>query len=133
MANLNTSGSIWVDVNSGVTRNGLPDRLPDQLSITHSSFYNLLGCPIGGRSRTFQPTYGTLLYQLLHEPLDQQTGDAIQIGLIQALAKWEPRISLDYSETWVRPDYTLPGFRIRLTYTVNLTGQTEASEFAIRR
>lgn len=133
MSQVSLVNSTWIDVNSNLTRNGLPDRLPDEQAIILSSLYNLLGCPIGGRSRTFQPTYGTILYRMLQEPTDQQTADALRLGLIQAIAKWEPRIKLDYSQTFVEPDYTLPGFRIKLTFTLILTGDKYEQEYAVRK
>lgn len=125
--------ATWIDVNTGVTVNGLPDRLPDEQAIVLSSLYNLLGCPIGGRSRTFQPTYGTILYHMLQEPLDDQSAEALRMGLIQAIGKWEPRIKLDYSQTGVWPDYDLPGFRIRLAFTLILTGDMYSQEYAVKK
>lgn len=133
MAQINLDGSTWIDINSLCTRNSLPDRLPDEQAIVVSSLYNLLGCPIGGRSRTFQPPYGTITYRLLQEPIDQQTATQINLGLIQAINRWEPRIALNYADTWVRPVMELPGFRIRLSFTLILTGTQHATEFSIRR
>ena len=133
MAQLALVNATWIDVNSNVTRNGLPDRLPDEQSIILSSLYNLLGCSIGGRSRTFQPTYGTILYRMLQEPTDQQSADALRLGLIQAIARWEPRIKLDYANTYVNPDYDLPGFRIKLTFTLILTGNKYEQEYTVQK
>ncbi len=133
MAQVNLLSATWIDVNTNVTRNRLPDRLPDEQAIILSSLYNLLGCGIGERSRTFQPTYGTVLYRMIHEPIDQQSADALRVGLIQAINKWEPRIALDYSQTGVTPDFDLPGFRIRLTFSLILTGNVYSQEFTIRK
>ena len=133
MATLSIAKATWIDVNSLVTLNGLPDRLPDEQSIMICSLYNLLACPIGGRARTFQPTYGTVLYELLQEPLDDASATSIRIGLIQAIGKWEPRIQLDYTQTWVVPDYNLPGYHIKLTFSLLLTGNTYSQEFEVNR
>lgn len=124
-------GAIWIDVNTLLGMNGLPDRLPDEQSITFCSLVNLLNCPIGARSRTFQPEYGSLLYQLLQEPIDNGTATLIQVGFIQAIERWEPRIAIDYSQTQVQPDFQIPGYRIRLAYTVQLTQQRGVQDFVL--
>lgn len=128
---LRLSGAIWIDTNTLVGLNNLPDRLPDDASITYSSLFNLLNCPIGGRSRTFLPQYGSVLYQILQEPLDAGTTSLIQLGFIQAIEQWEPRIQVDYANTTVNIDYTIPGYRVQLAYTVNLTQARGSQTFVL--
>ncbi len=128
---LSLSGATWVDINTLFTVNALPDRVPDEQAIIYSSLFNLLNCPIGGRSRTFQPTYGSILYRILQEPVDDITTRSIQIGFIQAIAKWEPRITLDFSNTYVNPDYNLPGYRVRLAFVINLSQQRVVQDFSL--
>lgn len=132
-AQLRIDGATWVDVNTNVGRNGLPDRLPDSLAIRYSSLFNILSCPIGGRGRTFQPRYGSILYELLQEPLDAQTAVEIRIGLLQAIQKWEPRITMDFSRSSVVPDYNLPGYKIKIVFTDNLSGQAGIADFVVAR
>ena len=127
----NLSEATWIDVNSGMALNNYPDRLPDEIGIQISSFFNLLKCPIGARGRTFQPQYGTILYHLLQEPVHPSTADKIQLGFIQAIERWEPRIVLDYSQTSVTPDNDLPGYRIRLVFSLRLSDETYAAVFAV--
>lgn len=124
-------GAVWIDVNTMVGQNTLPDRLPDETSIMYGSLFNLLNCPIGARSRTFQPTYGCLLYQILQEPIDENTRSLIQLAFIQAIEKWEPRIELDYSQTRVEVDYDIPGYRVRIAYTIVLTQERGTQDFVL--
>ena len=126
----NLSNATWIDVNTLTTKSTLPDRVPDVVSIYASSLVNLFNCPIGARGPIFEPEYGTNLYQLLQEPIDEQTSDLIMISLIQAISRWEPRITIDYGATSVTPNYRIPGYQIRITYTVNLTGHRETIDFA---
>ena len=126
---LQLNGADWIDANTFMTQSVYPDRLPDELSITNASLINLLNCPIGSRGRIFEPTYGSMIYQYLQEPVDEITAQSIQVAFIQAIGKWEPRIQLDYSDTWIQPDYSIPGYRIRLAFTIVLTGQREVAEF----
>lgn len=124
-------GSTWIDVNTLLSINNLPDRLGDVQCITHGSLVNLLNCPIGGRSRTFQPRYGTILYHILQEPLDEESARALQIGLIQAIARWEPRIKLDFSQTYVVADHKLPGYKVRLSFVLLLNKEYAIQDFDI--
>jgi phage baseplate assembly protein W len=130
-AQLSLQNANWIDTNTLVTQNGLPDRLPDVLSINYCSLINLLFCPIGARSRTFNPTYGCVLFQLLQEPIDDGTAALIQMGFIQAIQRWEPRISIDFNNTTVTPDFSIPGYQIQLAYTINLTGVSVTQTFVV--
>lgn len=128
--NLSLSGATWIDANSQFTVNSMPDRLPDYLAIANS-LYNLFNCPIGARSRIFQPDYGSLLYQFLQEPVDDVTSNKIKLCFIQAIARWEPRIVLDMSQTNVTADQSLPGYDVNLAYTVILTSQKQSMTFPV--
>lgn len=125
----NLSNATWIDVNTFVTKSTLPDRVSDVTSIYASSLVNLFNCPIGSRGPIFEPEYGSIFYELLQEPIDQATAQAIRIGMIQAIGRWEPRITLDLSDTWVIPDYNIPGYKVRIAYTINLSGNREVMEF----
>jgi phage baseplate assembly protein W len=125
------NGATWIDVNPQFGINGLPDRLPDSQAIQLCSLFNLFNCPIGARSRIFQPEYGSMWYQFLQEPIDQTTANNMQIAMIQAIARWEPRINIDVSNSYVTPDMTLPGYQVRLAFTVGLTSARQAMSFTI--
>lgn len=128
--NLSLTGATWIDANSQFTVNNMPDRLPDYLAIANS-LYNLFNCPIGARSRIFQPDYGSLLYQFLQEPADDVTANKINLCFIQAITRWEPRIVLDMSQTNVTADQSLPGYDVNLAYTVILTSQKQSMNFPV--
>jgi len=111
---LSTSGATWVDVNTQVTQSPLPDRLPDSLAIVHSSLFNLFNCSIGERGKTFQPEYGSEWRQFLQEPIDAITAARMRISMIQAIARWEPRLQLDYAQSWIIPNLNIPGYEVRV-------------------
>jgi phage baseplate assembly protein W len=127
---LSLSGATWVDVNTLVSIDPLPDRLPDQLSITNSSLRNLFNCPIGARGKIFQPEYGSEWYQMLEEPIDDLTAAKMVIVMIQAIARWEPRIVLDYSQSFVKADLNLPGYYVRVAGIDSLTKQPISATWA---
>lgn len=125
-------GATWIDVNSQFTIDSNPDRLPDVLAVSNS-IYNLLNSPLGSRGRIFQPEYGASLYQFLQEPLDQTTANKIRIGFIQALARWEPRITLDMANSYVNPNFNLYGYDVRIAYSLNLNQRPAAMSFYIAK
>lgn len=125
---LSLAGATWIDANSQYTQNNLPDRLPDDLAIK-GALYNLFNCPIGARGKIFQPEYGSEWYYFLQEPIDASTAAKMRIAMIQSLARWEPRIVLDYSKTSITPDYNLPGYIVVITGTDALTKQPIAIQF----
>jgi phage baseplate assembly protein W len=128
---ISLQGATWIDVNSLFTMNTLPDRLPDALSLQYGSLYNLFNCSIGERSRTFQPQYGMYWKEALQEPIDNITATKMQIGMIQALARWEPRITVDVANSYVTPDLSLPGYQVQVAFMLNLTSQRQAVSFAV--
>jgi phage baseplate assembly protein W len=123
--------ATWIDINTMFTQNNLPDRLPDALAIQYGSLFNLFNCAIGQRSRIFQPTYGMLWIEFLQEPLDQITANKMQMGMLQALAKWEPRINVNLGSSYVTPDFSLPGYQVGISYTMGLTTQRQGMTFAV--
>jgi phage baseplate assembly protein W len=127
---LSLNGATWIDVNSQFTVNAMPDRLPNVLAVSNS-IYNLLNSPLGSRSRIFQPEYGASLYQFIQEPLDQSTANKIRIGFIQALARWEPRITLDMANCYVNANFTTVGYDVGIAYVLNLNLQPASMAFSI--
>ena len=122
------NGAQWVDSNSQYTVNNLPDLLPDDLAIKNA-LWNLFNCPVGGRGKIFQPEYGSEWHFLLQEPIDQITSGKMFIAIVQALARWEPRIQLNYSQTYVTPDTSLPGYRVQIAGTDTITKQPLSVQF----
>lgn len=118
---LSLRGATWIDVNSRVTQDVLPDRLPDSLSIAHSSLFNLFNCSIGERGKIFQPEYGSEWRLFLQEPIDELTAAKMRIAMIQAIARWEPRIQLDYARCQIVPNLAIPGYEVRIYGTDTLT------------
>jgi phage baseplate assembly protein W len=127
---ISLSNATWIDVNSLFSLNAAPDRVPNVLAV-QNSIYNICNCAIGARSRIFQPLYGSLWYQFLQEPIDQATANKMHVAMIQALQRWEPRITLDNSNSYISPDMTLPGYQVRIAFTINLNLQPSAVSFSV--
>lgn len=125
-------GATWIDVNSQFTVDSNPDRLPDVLAVANS-IYNLLNSPLGSRSRIFQPEYGASLYQFIQEPLDDSTAKKIRIGFIQAIARWEPRVTIDMANSSVTPNTSTFGYDVVISYSLNLNAKPSSISFFIAK
>lgn len=123
---------VWLDVNSRLAQNGRPDLLPNVRALVNSLF-NLFQCPIGARGPIFEPEYGSILYNMLQEPLDLISANKIKAGVIQAIQRWEPRIEVDMMNSWVRPDYTNNAFRVRLVFRLVATQEVAQENFLLNR
>lgn len=125
---ISLNGSTWRDVSSKFTQDAYPDMLPDDLAI-QNSLYNLFNCPIGARGRIFEPEYGSLWYQYLNEPIDIMTANSMWVSMIQAISRWEPRITLDNSGTSIVPDLTIPGYVVTIKGTDPISSQSISISF----
>lgn len=128
---LSLEGARWIDVNTQYGLNNLPDRLSDDQAIVYSSLYNLFNCVPGQRARTFQPTYGSIWLQFIHEPISSLTAQKMEIFMIKAIQKWEPRIKVDLTRSSVIEDTNIPGYRVRISYTMPGSSSSQQVNFDV--
>lgn len=114
---LQLQGATWIDINPLYGMNNLPDRLPNQLAIANCALYNLLSCAPGQRARTFQPTFGSLWLRFIQEPISDNTAAKMQTFMVDSIEKWIPQILLDLSQTRIEADTSIPGYRVRISYS----------------
>lgn len=130
MAAINYNEIVWVDVNSNFGEDTDPELVIDIAAINNSLF-NIFNCPVG--SRPFEREYGSDLLTALFEPTDASTMDFIDLSLFQAIRRWEPRIKLDRSKSYVKETPEGDGFAINISYTIIKTQLTANYAFTIRR
>ncbi|WP_295044721.1 GPW/gp25 family protein [uncultured Paracoccus sp.] len=75
---------IGMDANTGKTLDGL-----DHL---RQSIRDILTTPIG--SRVMRREYGSRLYELVDRPMNGETMAELRMATVEALARWEPRVSI---------------------------------------
>jgi phage baseplate assembly protein W len=56
----------------------------------------------------------------------------MRIAMIQALARWEPRITIDFTNSYITPDTSLPGYRVRIAFTINLNSSKQQLSFNLQ-
>jgi phage baseplate assembly protein W len=118
---------VFLDVNGQYGINLKPELLADQTAI-NGALVNLLSCPVG--TRPFLRQYGSNIMHLLQEPVDTIGAESVKQNILQAIRRWEPRISLDYGNTIVQPLSDGSGYLVELAYTVlgvNVTGNLEVN------
>jgi phage baseplate assembly protein W len=123
--------ATFIDLNPQIGQNQYGELLIDEVAIIKGSLENLLRCPIGDRSRIFQPEYGTMVYDILQEPLDEITAFRLRAVLIQGLQRWEPRVEIQQNGTVVTTDYSIPGYVVRIAATMKITNTRFSAEFGL--
>lgn len=70
--------------------------------------------------RIMQPEYGCRLFDLVFEPMSEETNSAIEVAITQAILFFEPRVTLEEIEV-TTTEWLEGKLAIRLDYTVNQT------------
>jgi phage baseplate assembly protein W len=115
------------DINSGFSFSNNSKLIVEDVAAINNQITNILSTQIG--SRPFEPTYGSDLYDLLFDPIDDLTAWKIETASFDALATWMPRIRVLYPLCRVEPLNTNDGYNVRLPYQVkikNIYGEYKA-------
>lgn len=115
--------ATYVDLNSFFGYQGSPDLVFDRQAISQA-LRNIFSTTPGEAGPIFDPEFGSLLPQLLQEPLDEITAFKIRGATIQAVQRWEPRVEIDFSASDVQVVPQLPGYHVILSYKIRYTGET---------
>ena len=128
---LKLEGATWIDVNTQFTIDNLPDRVPNQLAIVNCSLYNLLNCAPGQRARTFQPTYGSMWLAFIHEPILDITAAKMESMMLDSIEQWVPQIQIDPSGTNIQADTSIPGYRVRISFSTPFANDPQQVKFEV--
>jgi phage baseplate assembly protein W len=112
------SGLKYKDLNPRFGFLGQPPILQGDEAVK-SAIRTLIASPIGSRSRTFNQRWGSALMELLQEPISQITAGAIRAAAFSSIKTWEPRVTLIENSCSFIPNYDLPGYDVKLVYTIN--------------
>lgn len=83
--------------------------------------------------RLFNPTFGSSLEALLFEPMDDTVSFYIKNEMLLGIEKFEPRISINKSETRVTPDYDNQVYTIVLAYSIPSMNATDVLSFNLSK
>ena len=81
--------------------------------------------------RLFQPDIGCAVFELLFEPLDLMTADAVRDEIINTLNQYEPRISL--IDVTVRVSDVYQRFDVTVEYRIVGQPIVESVDFVLKR
>jgi len=109
-------------------KNTYPELVYDEDAI-RGSIFNILTTPIG--SRAFVPEYGSRLYSFIQKPIDNISTQQIFVFLVQAIQRWEPRVELIQSGSFV--EKTEDGFFISLQYYILPVRRRSAFQLGVSR
>ena len=123
-----TYSGISYPVKSG--KKGLFNTETD-IKLIESNIIQILGTRRG--ERVMLPLFGSRILDFIHEPLDHITCVLLRYEIIDAISKWEPRITLDRKNTTVKPD--AENFRVMATlfYYLKTPEQSQSLVLEINR
>ena len=75
----------------------------DLRTLVRASILQILGTRIG--ERVMLPEFGSRIWELLFEPIDQITVALARVYTIEAIKRWEPRVLLNDIDVQVNPDF----------------------------
>ncbi len=107
------SNVVFSDVNLNVN-SGSPQEKVFNLDSIQNSIVTILNTRKG--SRVFNRRFGSLLEDILFEPMDQSTTNQIKSALLDAIREWEPRVKIQLAT--VLPDYENQQYYVELVYIV---------------
>ena len=81
--------------------------------------------------KPFQPLVGSNISQLLFEPMDDFTADAVKEEVINTINRFEPRVRL--ANCIVRPDFDRNSFNVTVEYKIVGVPIVETVEFVLQR
>ena len=73
----------------------------DDIKLIEGNIIQILGTRKG--ERVMLPLFGSRILDYIHEPLDHITCALLRYELIDAVSRWEPRITIDRKNTSVTP------------------------------
>lgn len=123
------TNASYVDVNPRISQNTMPELIPDLDSVKWCGLFNLFRCPVGARGGIFNARFGSNLYWLLQEPMDETSVIDVKNATFAAIRQWEPRVSIDESNSSFQIDWNLPGYRVKLALIDNITNRGANLQF----
>lgn len=95
------------------------------LQAIKSAISFLVTSHIGSRSRTFNIEWGSDLIDFINEPMDSTTALVIRSSIVNALDKWEPRVTVNASDIDVTPYPSINGYKVRISFKIVGSDSTE--------
>lgn len=105
--------AIYTDLNSYTAKK---KPLLKDIESVYQALNNLLSTSIG--ERIFLPEYGTALDSILFELIDKITSMEIYRFIIDAIARWEPRVRINYGQSKVIPMPEEKKYDISLVFSI---------------
>lgn len=109
----NIQTTLYTDANLNVSESADREIVRDETAI-NNSIIAILTTP--RESRVFNRDFGSNIMNLLFDPMDEITASRIRIEVIEAIQKWEYRVSL--TSAAVLPDFDNQQYYVEIEYTI---------------
>lgn len=107
--------SVW-DLNPLYKQNHLPLSVTGDDAVVTSLIYHALNTTPGEESRIFKNDVGSHWRMLLQENINDVTAAQIELLIFDSIKKLDPRVHLVRQNSRVEADFSLPGYKIFISY-----------------
>jgi phage baseplate assembly protein W len=122
----------YSDLNQRFGYPGQSELVLDQAAI-RQALYNIFTTTPGEAGPIFEPEFGSLLPQLVHEPMDRITEMRLEAATLQAIQRWEPRIEVDIGQSSIVANYQYQLYDVRIVYRIRHSGESGIANLKLRR
>ena len=107
--------TIYSDVNADFGLSSRGELLLD-INAINSSIENILSTVPG--ERVFLPEFGSNIWGLLFDPVNENTADTLLTLLTNAVERWENRVVVDVRKSRVIPNYDENSYEVYIAYII---------------
>lgn len=120
--------SIYSDIDIELEKQTDGDITRDtEFKAIKNSLMNIVNTMKG--SRRMLPEFATDLYNLLFEPMDEETARSIGEEIIESIERWEDRVEI--IDILVKPNYDTNKYDCRLNVRILTTNEMESVDFIL--
>ncbi|MBK0062619.1 MULTISPECIES: GPW/gp25 family protein [unclassified Acinetobacter] len=98
--------------------------ISDEMESIHQSIIDILTTPIG--SRLMRREYGSLLYDLIDQPINDVLVLKCYSAIYSAILRWEPRISINQISI-----FSIEGARMQINLEADLIQQNQSVNLSL--
>lgn len=109
-----TTLSIYSTLNQFDPLNG--ERVSKDVRAVYQAIFNIINTEKG--ERMFLPDFGVDLEILLFRPISNTTAKQVLQTIVDAIERWEDRVSLKFSQSSVIPVYSPPGYNVNVAFSI---------------
>lgn len=121
--------AVWKDIDIFLGKKQDGDILDmEEIDAVKNSLRNIMSTMTG--QRRMLPTFALPLYEILFQPMDEETARDIGQLILKAILDWEDRVEVSNVNVW--PNYDQHRYDVTLSFSIKTTGQTDTFDYILK-